>query len=98
MNAAAATQQMVDMFDIKGIIHFGIAGNVNNSMSIGDVTIPEQFAHTGIWDWMVPFYSSFSFSLTYFTHYLVMKEENGRKIFMFLFFYLWLDKKTTNEE
>ncbi|KAK9910037.1 hypothetical protein M0R45_034014 [Rubus argutus] len=21
-------------------------------MSIGDVTVPQQFAHTGIWDWM----------------------------------------------
>ncbi|CAL5343243.1 unnamed protein product [Camellia sinensis] len=25
------------------------AGNLNNSMSIGDVTIPKQFDHTGIW-------------------------------------------------
>lgn len=53
MNAAAATQQMLDLFDIAGIVHFGISGNANNSMSIGDVTIPQQFAHTGIWDWMV---------------------------------------------
>ncbi|KAF5948055.1 hypothetical protein HYC85_014012 [Camellia sinensis] len=52
MNAAATTQQMLDLFDIAGIVHFGIAGNVNNSMSIGDVTIPKQFAHTGIWDWL----------------------------------------------
>lgn len=54
VNAAAATQQMLDKFDITGIVHFGIAGNVNNSMSIGDVTIPKQFAHTGIWDWLNP--------------------------------------------
>ena len=53
MNAAATTQQMVDVFEIMGIIHFGIAGNVNNSMSIGDVTIPKQFVHSGIWDWLV---------------------------------------------
>ncbi|KAM1594656.1 hypothetical protein ACFX10_001040 [Malus domestica] len=45
---------MVDLFDIVGIVHFGIAGNANNSMSIGDVTIPQQFAHTGIWDWLNP--------------------------------------------
>uniref|UniRef100_A0A2N9IHK7 Nucleoside phosphorylase domain-containing protein n=1 Tax=Fagus sylvatica TaxID=28930 RepID=A0A2N9IHK7_FAGSY len=51
VNAAAATQQMVDLFDIKGIVHFGIAGNVNDSLSIGDVTVPKQIAHTGIWDW-----------------------------------------------
>lgn len=54
VNAAAATQQMLDLFDIMGIVHFGIAGNANNSMSIGDVTIPKQFAHTGIWDWLKP--------------------------------------------
>ncbi|XP_059628400.1 bark storage protein A-like [Cornus florida] len=54
VNAAAATQQMLDVFDITGVIHFGIAGNVNNSMSIGDVTIPKQFAHTGLWDWLKP--------------------------------------------
>ncbi|KAF3961797.1 hypothetical protein CMV_013616 [Castanea mollissima] len=52
VNAAAATQQMLDLFDIKGIIHFGIAGNANDSLSIGDVIIPKQFAHTGIWDWV----------------------------------------------
>ncbi|XVE68714.1 hypothetical protein DITRI_Ditri09bG0091400 [Diplodiscus trichospermus] len=52
INAAAATQQMIDLFDMKGIIHFGIAGNINNSMSIGDVTIPKQVAHTGIWEWV----------------------------------------------
>ncbi|CAK7325339.1 unnamed protein product [Dovyalis caffra] len=54
VNAASATQQMLDMFDITGIVHFGNAGNVNNSMSIGDVSIPKQFAHTGIWDWLNP--------------------------------------------
>ncbi|TXG49386.1 hypothetical protein EZV62_025261 [Acer yangbiense] len=54
VNAAATTQQLLDHFDLKGIIHFGIAGNVNNSMSIGDVTIPKQFADTGLWDWLNP--------------------------------------------
>ncbi|XP_050386508.1 bark storage protein A-like [Argentina anserina] len=54
VNAAAATQQMLDLFDIAGIVHFGISGNANNSMSIGDVTIPQQFAHTGLWDWGNP--------------------------------------------
>lgn len=54
MNAAAATQQMLDLFDIKGIIHFGISGNANSSMQIGDVTIPGQLAQTGLWDWLKP--------------------------------------------
>lgn len=53
MNAAAATQQMLDLFDITGIVHFGIAGNANDSLSIGDVTIPRQLAQTGLWDWLV---------------------------------------------
>ncbi|KAM3685262.1 hypothetical protein ACB098_11G107700 [Castanea mollissima] len=52
VNAAAATQQMLDLFDVKGIVHFGVSGNVNDSLSIGDVIIPKQFAHTGIWDWL----------------------------------------------
>ncbi|KAJ8759192.1 hypothetical protein K2173_004199 [Erythroxylum novogranatense] len=54
VNAAAATQQMLDVFDMKGIVHFGIAGYSNSSMSIGDVSIPKQVAHTGIWDWLNP--------------------------------------------
>ncbi|XP_059433973.1 bark storage protein A-like [Corylus avellana] len=54
VNAAVATQQMLDLFDIKGIVHFGIAGNLNDSLSIGDVSIPKQIAHTGIWGWQNP--------------------------------------------
>ncbi|KAK3228397.1 hypothetical protein Dsin_000278 [Dipteronia sinensis] len=54
VNAAATTQLLLDHFVLKGIVHFGIAGNVNNSMSIGDVTIPKQFADTGLWDWLNP--------------------------------------------
>ncbi|XP_037494998.1 LOW QUALITY PROTEIN: bark storage protein A [Jatropha curcas] len=54
VNAAAATQQMLDLFDMTGIIHFGIAGNLNNSMFIGDVSIPKKFANTGLWDWLNP--------------------------------------------
>ncbi|XP_062087121.1 bark storage protein A-like [Humulus lupulus] len=54
INAAATTQQMLDVFDMRGIIHFGIAGNINDSMSIGDVTIPKEFVDTGIWDWLNP--------------------------------------------
>ncbi|CAA7037342.1 unnamed protein product [Microthlaspi erraticum] len=54
VNAAAATQQMIDVFNVKGIIHFGIAGNINNSMSIGDVSIPKQITNAGLWDWLNP--------------------------------------------
>ncbi|GFQ00348.1 bark storage protein a [Phtheirospermum japonicum] len=45
---------MLDYFNIKGLIHFGISGNTNSSLSIGDVTIPKQFANTGLWDWLKP--------------------------------------------
>ncbi|XP_077235898.1 bark storage protein A-like [Tasmannia lanceolata] len=51
-NAAATTQQMVDLFDVFGIVHFGIAGNVNSSLSIGDVSVPKFVAQTGIWEWL----------------------------------------------
>ncbi|CAN0910590.1 3-phosphoinositide-dependent protein kinase 2 [Linum grandiflorum] len=54
VNAAAATQQMVDTFKITGIIHFGISGNLNNSMNIGDVSVPSQIADTGLWNWQNP--------------------------------------------
>ncbi|XAR52298.1 Adenosylhomocysteine nucleosidase [Bertholletia excelsa] len=49
-DAAAATQQMLDL--LVGIVHFGIASNANASMSIGDVTVPKQFIHTGLWEWL----------------------------------------------
>ncbi|XP_057789442.1 bark storage protein A-like isoform X2 [Salvia miltiorrhiza] len=52
VNAAAATQQMVDLFDIYGLIHFGVSGNTNTSLSIGDVVVPKEFINTGLWDWM----------------------------------------------
>ncbi|XP_006413443.2 bark storage protein A [Eutrema salsugineum] len=54
VNAAAVTQQMIDVFNVKGIVHFGIAGNINNSMSIGDVSIPKQITNAGLWDWLNP--------------------------------------------
>lgn len=52
VNAVAEAQQMLDLFDITGVVHFGIAGNANDSLSIGDVSIPEKVAHTGIWNWL----------------------------------------------
>ncbi|KAK4279580.1 hypothetical protein QN277_011338 [Acacia crassicarpa] len=54
LNAAAVTQQMIDVFDVIGILHFGIAGSANDSISYGDVTIPKQFVQTGLWDWLKP--------------------------------------------
>ncbi|KAJ0046210.1 hypothetical protein Pint_05921 [Pistacia integerrima] len=54
VNAAAATQQLADLFDITGIIHSGIAGNLNGSLSYGDVTILRRVANAAIFDWLNP--------------------------------------------
>lgn len=54
VNAAAATQQLLDVFPVRGVIHFGTSGNADSSLSIGDVVIPTQFSQTGVWQWMKP--------------------------------------------
>eukprot|EP01018_Ginkgo_biloba_P008040 Gb_28226 [translate_table: standard] len=51
LNAGVTTQMMVGIFDIIGVVHYGTAGNANNSLSIGDVTIPKYIAYTGSWQW-----------------------------------------------
>lgn len=42
---------LLTLFRISGVIHYGIAGNANSDFHIGDVTIPRQWAHTGLWTW-----------------------------------------------
>ncbi|GLJ53341.1 hypothetical protein SUGI_1137400 [Cryptomeria japonica] len=51
MNAAITTQLLLSFFKIKGVVHYGIAGNGNSDYHIGDVIIPRQWAHTGLWNW-----------------------------------------------
>ncbi|KAK4277003.1 hypothetical protein QN277_015076 [Acacia crassicarpa] len=51
MNAAITTQLLVSYFDIKGVVHYGIAGNANPSLNIGDVAIPQYWAHLALWNW-----------------------------------------------
>lgn len=51
LNAGVTTQLLLSMFKVKGVLHHGIAGNVNPSFQIGDVTIPKYWAHTGLWVW-----------------------------------------------
>jgi nucleoside phosphorylase len=41
------------LFNVKGVLHYGIAGNLNSKFQIGDVTIPQYWAHTGLWFWQV---------------------------------------------
>lgn len=111
MNAAAATQQMLDVFDISGIVHFGIAGNANNSMSIGDVIIPKQFIHTGLWDWMVSFILKFH-TLKMLTFFEIIKDtyihvlspnhlvcdRNQKQAFILLISRNWTLESTMNQK
>ncbi|GMI94824.1 hypothetical protein like AT4G28940 [Hibiscus trionum] len=51
LNAGIATQLLLNLFKVKGVLHYGIAGNANPQLQIGDVTIPRFWAHTGLWNW-----------------------------------------------
>lgn len=51
LNAGITTQLLLSLFNIEGVVHYGIAGNANPSLNIGDVTIPRYWAHTGLWNW-----------------------------------------------
>ncbi|KAF5459022.1 hypothetical protein F2P56_023012 [Juglans regia] len=51
LNAGITTQLLLSLFKVKGIVHYGIAGNANPDLQIGDVTIPQYWAHTGLWNW-----------------------------------------------
>lgn len=51
LNAGVTTQLLLTLFDVKGIVHFGIAGNADPDRQIGDVTVPRYWAHTGLWNW-----------------------------------------------
>lgn len=53
LNSGLSTQLLLTLFEIKGIVHFGIAGNANSNLQIGDVTIAQYWAHTGLWNWQV---------------------------------------------
>jgi adenosylhomocysteine nucleosidase len=43
VNAAAATQAVIDHFDVGGIVFSGIAGGVNPNLAVGDVAVPAQW-------------------------------------------------------
>ncbi|CAA2985232.1 bark storage A [Olea europaea subsp. europaea] len=51
LNAGLVTQLLLSIFEIEGVVHFGIAGNANPNLQIGDVTIPHYWAHSGLWNW-----------------------------------------------
>jgi len=45
VNAAMTTQAMLDRYRITGIVFSGIAGGVNPSLRVGDVTVPAQWGN-----------------------------------------------------
>ncbi|XP_077210912.1 bark storage protein A-like isoform X2 [Tasmannia lanceolata] len=51
LNSGITTQLLLTLFKVKGVLHFGIAGNANPQLQIGDVTIPHYWAHTSLWNW-----------------------------------------------
>ncbi|KAL5558686.1 hypothetical protein UlMin_034897 [Ulmus minor] len=51
INAGITTQLLLSFFDVEGVVHYGIAGNANPSLNIGDVTIPQYWSHTALWSW-----------------------------------------------
>ncbi|CAK9329402.1 unnamed protein product [Citrullus colocynthis] len=51
LNAGITTELLLTLFRVKGVLHYGIAGNADPQLEIGDVTIPQYWAHTGLWNW-----------------------------------------------
>ncbi|XP_030448250.2 bark storage protein A-like [Syzygium oleosum] len=51
LNAGITTELLLTLFEVKGVVHYGIAGNANPQLQIGDVTIPQYWAHPGLWYW-----------------------------------------------
>lgn len=51
LNAGITTQLLLTHFNISGVLHYGIAGNANDELNIGDITIPQYWAHIGLWEW-----------------------------------------------
>lgn len=51
VNAGITTRMLLTFFRVEGVIHYGIAGNANPFLHIGDVAIPQYWAHLGLWYW-----------------------------------------------
>ncbi|KAF9614598.1 hypothetical protein IFM89_019381 [Coptis chinensis] len=51
LNSGLATELLLTLFMVSGVVHFGIAGNANPNLQVGDVVIPHKWAHTGLWNW-----------------------------------------------
>ncbi|XP_050103051.1 uncharacterized protein LOC126582865 isoform X1 [Malus sylvestris] len=53
LNAGISTQLLQTLFKVKGVVYYGIAGNADPQLEIGNVTVPQFWAHTGLWNWQV---------------------------------------------
>ncbi|KAH9288037.1 hypothetical protein KI387_032154, partial [Taxus chinensis] len=52
VNAAQTAQLLVSLFRVSAVLHYGKASSANpNKLNIGDVVIPRQVAHAGIFYW-----------------------------------------------
>ncbi|XP_057737076.1 uncharacterized protein LOC130954353 [Arachis stenosperma] len=51
INAGITTQLLLSLFNIEGVVHYGIAGNANEQLHIGDVAISHYWGHLGLWSW-----------------------------------------------
>ncbi|WCJ28278.1 Phosphorylase superfamily protein [Euphorbia peplus] len=51
ISAASSAQLLADFFNIKGFVHYGIVGSVNDTLFIGDVVIPSQVAYVANLQW-----------------------------------------------
>lgn len=63
VNAGITTQLLLSLFRIEGVVHYGIAGNADPSLHIGDVAIPQYWGHLGLLNWQVKCPTITSFSL-----------------------------------
>jgi len=47
INAAAAAQQTIDLFQIKGILSIGLSVGLRSTLAAGDIVVPSQWAQPG---------------------------------------------------
>ncbi|MCL7039120.1 hypothetical protein MKW94_002523 [Papaver nudicaule] len=51
LNAGIVTELLLSLFKVESVLHFGIAGNADSKLHVGDVVIPQYWSHTGLWNW-----------------------------------------------
>ncbi|KAJ4721054.1 bark storage protein A-like [Melia azedarach] len=49
LNAGITVQILLDTFDTEGVVHYGIAGSTNDSLSLADVSVMKYVAFTSSW-------------------------------------------------